>query len=154
MEGAIARCHCKGHAPREREVRAGRVVFGALAVRTEIAPHWVLPGVVPAEGASALWNIQISARPKDAGAGLPQREVLMFNSGGTGARPGADGLSATAFPSGVSLTCGPAAARRPQAGSSSSKASPSSTSAPSPATTQTSASWSSVSASTWIPSEV
>jgi hypothetical protein len=24
------------------------VVFGALAVRTEIAPHWVLPGVVPA----------------------------------------------------------------------------------------------------------
>ena len=28
-------------------------------------------------------------------------EVLMFNSGGMGARPGADGLSATAFPSGV-----------------------------------------------------
>ena len=26
----------------------------------------------------------------------------MFNSGGTGARPGLDGLSATAFPSGVS----------------------------------------------------
>ena len=26
----------------------------------------------------------------------------MFNSGGTGARPGFDGLSATAFPSGVS----------------------------------------------------
>ena len=25
----------------------------------------------------------------------------MFNSGGMGARPGADGLSATAFPSGV-----------------------------------------------------
>jgi len=24
------------------------VVFGALAVRTEVAPHWVLPGVVPA----------------------------------------------------------------------------------------------------------
>lgn len=70
------------------------VVLGAL--------HKAMPGLVPAEGASALWNIQISARPSDPGSGLPNREVLMFNSGGTGARPAADGLSATAFPSGVS----------------------------------------------------
>ncbi|QBF32457.1 hydantoinase B/oxoprolinase family protein [Thalassococcus sp. S3] len=70
------------------------VVLGAL--------HKALPGVVPAEGASALWNIQISARPLDPESGLPNREVLMFNSGGTGARPLVDGLSATAFPSGVS----------------------------------------------------
>ncbi|WP_417522610.1 hydantoinase B/oxoprolinase family protein [Marinovum sp.] len=70
------------------------VVLGAL--------HQALPGTVPAEGASALWNIQISARPSDPEAGLPNREVLMFNSGGTGARPALDGLSATAFPSGVS----------------------------------------------------
>ncbi|WP_305969045.1 MULTISPECIES: hydantoinase B/oxoprolinase family protein [unclassified Mameliella] len=70
------------------------VVLGAL--------HQALPGTVPAEGASALWNIQISARPSDPDSGLPNREVLMFNSGGTGARPQFDGLSATAFPSGVS----------------------------------------------------
>ncbi|MEM9970465.1 MAG: hydantoinase B/oxoprolinase family protein [Pseudomonadota bacterium] len=70
------------------------VVLGAL--------HQALPGVVPAEGASALWNIQISARPSDPNSGLPNHEVLMFNSGGTGARPELDGLSATAFPSGVS----------------------------------------------------
>ncbi|WP_323765738.1 hydantoinase B/oxoprolinase family protein [Marinovum sp.] len=70
------------------------VVLGAL--------HQALPGTVPAEGASALWNIQISARPSDPDSGLPNREVLMFNSGGTGARPALDGLSATAFPSGVS----------------------------------------------------
>lgn len=57
------------------------------------------PGVPPAEGASALWNLQISARPVD-GSG-PGREILMFNSGGSGARPGLDGLDATAFPSGV-----------------------------------------------------
>jgi N-methylhydantoinase B len=39
-------------------------------------------------------------RPLDgSGSGA---EILMFNSGGTGARPGLDGLSATAFPSGVS----------------------------------------------------
>ena len=70
------------------------VVLGAL--------HQALPGVVPAEGASSLWNIQISARPTDPDSGLPNSEVLMFNSGGTGARPAHDGLSATAFPSGVS----------------------------------------------------
>ncbi|WP_372572254.1 hydantoinase B/oxoprolinase family protein [Ruegeria jejuensis] len=70
------------------------VVLGAL--------HKAMPDTVPAEGASALWNIQISARASDPDSGLPNREVLMFNSGGTGARPGFDGLSATAFPSGVS----------------------------------------------------
>jgi N-methylhydantoinase B len=70
------------------------VVLGAL--------HMAMPGTVPAEGASALWNIQISARPSDPQSDLPSAEVLMFNSGGTGARPGLDGLSATAFPSGVS----------------------------------------------------
>ncbi|MEM8812580.1 MAG: hydantoinase B/oxoprolinase family protein [Pseudomonadota bacterium] len=70
------------------------VVLGAL--------HKALPDTVPAEGASALWNIQISARPSEPGSNLPAREILMFNSGGTGARPGSDGLSATAFPSGVS----------------------------------------------------
>ena len=70
------------------------VVLGAL--------HQALPNTVPAEGASALWNIQISARPSEPDSDLPSREVLMFNSGGTGARPTLDGLSATAFPSGVS----------------------------------------------------
>ncbi|MFT5648842.1 MAG: N-methylhydantoinase B [Yoonia sp.] len=70
------------------------VVFGAL--------HQAMPATVPAEGSSALWNVQISGRPCDPGSGLPSAEVLTFNSGGTGARPRFDGLSATAFPSGVS----------------------------------------------------
>ncbi len=70
------------------------VVLGAL--------HQALPNTVPAEGSSALWNIQISARAIDPASDLPSREILMFNSGGTGARPTLDGLSATAFPSGVS----------------------------------------------------
>ena len=70
------------------------LVLGAL--------HKAMPGSVPAEGASALWNIQISSRPSDPNSGLPNSEVLMFHSGGTGARPQSDGLSATAFPSGVS----------------------------------------------------
>jgi N-methylhydantoinase B len=68
------------------------LVLGAMA-------H-ALPGRIMAEGAAALWNIHISARPV-AGQEGRRSEVLMFNSGGTGARPGLDGLAATAFPSGV-----------------------------------------------------
>ncbi len=60
-----------------------------------------LPDVVPAEGAGALWNFQASARAADPTSLLPPIEMLMFNSGGTGARPTLDGLTATAFPSGV-----------------------------------------------------
>ncbi|NBE06788.1 hydantoinase B/oxoprolinase family protein [Paragemmobacter ruber] len=68
------------------------LVLGALAK--------ALPGQVLAEGAAALWNIHMSVRPA-AGAAGRRAEILMFNSGGMGARPGSDGLSATAFPSGV-----------------------------------------------------
>ena len=68
------------------------LVLGAMAK--------ALPGTILAEGAAALWNIHISARPVAGGAGR-RAEVLMFNSGGMGARPTLDGLSATAFPSGV-----------------------------------------------------
>jgi N-methylhydantoinase B len=60
-----------------------------------------LPHVVPAEGAGALWNFQASARSASSSDPRPPVEILMFNSGGTGARPTLDGLSATAFPSGV-----------------------------------------------------
>ncbi|WP_026621508.1 N-methylhydantoinase B (plasmid) [Ensifer sp. WSM1721] len=68
------------------------LVLGALSK--------ALPGKILAEGAAALWNVHISVRPI---AGTPGRraEVLMFNSGGMGARPDLDGLSSTAFPSGV-----------------------------------------------------
>ncbi|MGM0858849.1 MAG: hydantoinase B/oxoprolinase family protein [Pseudomonadota bacterium] len=69
------------------------------------AVHKMLPGQIPAEGAGALWNLHLSARPlKGEQAptdGGRSAEVLLFNSGGAGARPTLDGLSATAFPSGV-----------------------------------------------------
>ena len=68
------------------------LVLGALAQ--------ALPGQILAEGAGALWNIHISAKPL-AGTQGRTAEILMFNSGGMGARPALDGLSATAFPSGV-----------------------------------------------------
>lgn len=71
-------------------------VYGAL--------DKILPGVVPAEGAGCLCNFQVSLRPRTdmpAPEGAMRAEVLTFNSGGSGARPGLDGLNATAFPSGV-----------------------------------------------------
>jgi N-methylhydantoinase B len=73
-------------------------VLGALAK--------MQPNIAPAEGAGALWNIQISIRPQSdaqaaAGESLQRGEILMFNSGGGGARANLDGLHATAFPSGV-----------------------------------------------------
>ena len=64
----------------------------------------LLPNRVPAEGAGCLCNFQLQVRPRrdaPAPADAKQAEVLIFNSGGSGARPTLDGLNATAFPSGV-----------------------------------------------------
>ena len=65
-------------------------------------------GGVPAEGASCLWNPVLLGGhgltgEHDYGAAQPF-VVNPFHTGGTGARPGKDGLSATAFPSGVTST--------------------------------------------------
>ncbi|MES3004142.1 MAG: hydantoinase B/oxoprolinase family protein [Pseudomonadota bacterium] len=78
------------------------LVFGCL--------RQIHPDKVPAEGASNLWNIRLSGGQPIPGADpaeflKAQRfNIVSFNSGGTGARPGKDGLSATAFPSGVKNT--------------------------------------------------
>lgn len=64
----------------------------------------LLPNLVPAEGAGCLCNFQLSLRPRTdapAPADAVRSEVLTFNSGGSGARPGFDGMNTTAFPSGV-----------------------------------------------------
>ncbi len=64
----------------------------------------LLPKTVPAEGSSTLCNFQVSLRPSPELENKERAchgEVLTFNSGGAGARPTKDGLSATAFPSGV-----------------------------------------------------
>lgn len=64
----------------------------------------LLPETVHAEGAGCLCNFQVSLRPRSdapAPANAVRAEVLAFNSGGAGARPGLDGMNATAFPSGV-----------------------------------------------------
>ena len=65
-----------------------------------------LEGQVPAEGTSCLWNPVLYAGHGIAGRAGESTPftVSLFHNGGTGARPRADGLSATAFPSGVRNT--------------------------------------------------
>ena len=77
------------------------VVLGCLA---QAMPQ----GSVPAEGASCLWNPVLMGGPGLTGShpyGDAEPFVVNpFHTGGTGARPGKDGLSATSFPSGVRST--------------------------------------------------
>lgn len=65
------------------------VVHGALAQ--------AMPDRVLAEGSLNLWSTQFTGVDRDD----RPFTMLFFNSGGMGARPNKDGLSSTAFPSGV-----------------------------------------------------
>jgi N-methylhydantoinase B len=69
------------------------LIFGCL--------DQALPARVPAEGASCNWTVQLRRGPDQVVGRAPTFEAVFFNTGGSGARPGLDGLSATAFPSGV-----------------------------------------------------
>ncbi len=74
------------------------VVLGCL--------HQALPNDVPAEGASCIWNPVFMSTLESRGNNAATEEFVInpiFN-GGTGARPHKDGLSTTAFPSGVRTT--------------------------------------------------
>ncbi len=71
------------------------VVFGCL--------EQVVPERVPAEGASCLWNLTFrgeSGRQSNLSRGS-LFTITAVTNGGTGARPIKDGLSGTAYPSGV-----------------------------------------------------
>ncbi|MEM1238013.1 MAG: hydantoinase B/oxoprolinase family protein [Pseudomonadota bacterium] len=60
-----------------------------------------LPDRVPAEGASCLYDVPLRHTPEAARDGGQTFALELVYNGGTGARPSSDGLSATAFPSGV-----------------------------------------------------
>lgn len=97
---------CILNAPRPFAV-AARHIIGHLLPDTILGcMHQVLDGGVQAEGSASLWNMQLRGGPSVSSASdfdgeIPDFEMLQFNSGGTGARPDKDGMSATAFPSGV-----------------------------------------------------
>ena len=70
------------------------VIFGCL--------HQVIPGVVPAEGTCCLWDLPMrGGYSGDIGEGKTKFATELVHNGGTGGRSSKDGLSATAFPSGV-----------------------------------------------------
>ncbi len=69
------------------------VVFGCL--------EKAVPEKVPAEGASCLWNITFRGKTDRGANNNSLFAVTAVVNGGTGARPNKDGLSATAYPSGV-----------------------------------------------------
>ena len=73
------------------------VAFGCLAQ--------ALPGELPAESAGSIWVLPFAggdaAAGGAAGSNASRFNVMNVGMGGTGARPGKDGLSVTAFPSGV-----------------------------------------------------
>ena len=69
------------------------VVFGCL--------HKAIPELIPAEGASCVWSLMLrglAAQRNEADGGFT---ITANTNGGTGARPMKDGLSATAYPSGI-----------------------------------------------------
>ena len=63
--------------------------------------HQAMPDKVPAEGASCMYDLPMRHTADAAREGGQQFALELVHNGGTGARPYADGLSATAFPSGV-----------------------------------------------------
>src|SRR5690606_34036052 len=72
------------------------VVFGCL--------RQAIPDRVPAEGAACLWNLNVRGYVKGGEGGNYGFMMTATSNGGTGARPMSDGLSATAYPSGVKGT--------------------------------------------------
>jgi N-methylhydantoinase B len=72
------------------------MVFGCL--------RQAIPTRVPAEGTSCLWNITLRGRLADEDTGNYGFATTFTSNGGTGARPHGDGLSTTAYPSGVKGT--------------------------------------------------
>ena len=71
------------------------VVFGCL--------RQAIPDRVPAEGTSCLWNLNVRGQSAED-TGNYGFTMTVTSNGGTGARPMKDGLSATAYPSGVKGT--------------------------------------------------
>src|SRR5437764_9518818 len=69
------------------------VVFGCL--------RQIIPERVPAEGTSCLWNLNVRGQTRSGTGGNYGFSMAVTSNGGTGARFTKDGLSATAYPSGV-----------------------------------------------------
>ncbi len=99
---------CILNAPRPCAVSTRHVIGQMLPDVVLGCLYRAMAGQVPAEGSSSLWNPMLMGGhglvgDDDYGGARPFA-VNLFHAGGTGARPMKDGLSATAFPSGVRNT--------------------------------------------------
>lgn len=98
---------CIVNAPHPAPVAARHMIGQMLPDAVLGALYQAVPDLVPAEGASCLWNIRVAGGPGTPGLTAAQRlnsrrfGITTFNAGGAGARPISDGLSATSFPAGV-----------------------------------------------------
>jgi N-methylhydantoinase B len=94
---------CILNAPRPYPVSVRHVIGQLIPDLMMGCLHQAVPQRVNAEGSSALWNPPLRGGSQVSGqaAETEDFEIITFNSGGTGARPGKDGLDGTAFPSGV-----------------------------------------------------
>ncbi|MFT5503827.1 MAG: 5-oxoprolinase (ATP-hydrolyzing) [Gammaproteobacteria bacterium] len=85
----VAMRHCIGQ-------MVSDLMFGCI--------HQAIPDIAPAEGASCLYDLPLRS-VANAGQGKKGKATSfateLCHSGGTGARPAKDGLSATAYPSGL-----------------------------------------------------
>ena len=89
------------NAPKPNAVASRHVIGQMLPDVTFGCLRQVVPDRVPAEGTSCLWNINVRGRIKGGEGGNYGFGMAITSNGGTGARADKDGLSATAYPSGV-----------------------------------------------------
>ncbi|MBW6399100.1 hydantoinase B/oxoprolinase family protein [Roseomonas sp. HJA6] len=89
---------CIANAPFPRPVVARSTIGMFLPDLVFGCFEQALKDTVPAESTGCLWNIRLGSA---GGGGHTPFMVTSFHSGGAGARPADDGLSATPFPSGI-----------------------------------------------------
>src|ERR1700730_7888876 len=89
------------NAPKPSAVASRHVIGQMLPDVTFGCLRQVVPDRVPAEGTSCLWNINVRGRVSGGEGGNYGFGMAITSNGGTGARADKDGLSATAYPSGV-----------------------------------------------------
>ena len=89
------------NAPKPNAVASRHIIGQMLPDVTFGCLRQVVPDRVPAEGTSCLWNINVRGHVKGGEGGNYGFGMAITSNGGTGARADKDGLSATAYPSGV-----------------------------------------------------
>ena len=95
---------CILNAPKPAPVCSRHIIGQMLPDVTFGCLRQIIPDRVPTEGTSCLWNLNVRGETQAGSGGNYGFMMAVTSNGGTGARPDKDGLSATAYPSGVKGT--------------------------------------------------